>query len=124
MDADTPHSLLPTQLGFYTVEVVMSKERTVYVTCPMCKGMLEVNTENGKVVRHFEARDKSQAGDTLAEAVAAAKSSTARTEEKFKIAQEQERHKLKRLEETFREKKKAVEESGDTERPVRPIDLD
>lgn len=102
----------------------MTKDRTVYVTCPMCKGMLEVNAENGKVVRHFEARDKTRSGDALAEAVEAARSSAARTEEKFKAAQETEKHKLKRIEETFREKKKEVEESGDTGRPVRPIDLD
>jgi adenine-specific DNA methylase len=102
----------------------MPKERTVYVTCPMCKGMLEVNTENGKVIRHFEARDRTQSGDALAEAVQAAKCSAALTEEKFKAAQEKEKHKLKRLEETFREKKKEVEESGDTGRQIRPIDLD
>jgi adenine-specific DNA methylase len=106
------------------MEVAMSKDRTVYVTCPLCKGTLEVSTENGKVVRHFEARDKAQSGDALAEAVEAARTSAARTEEKFKVAQEQEKHKLKRLDETFREKKKEVEESGDTGRPVRPIDLD
>ena len=81
----------------------MTKDRTVYVTCPICKGMIEVNAENGKVVRHFEARDKTQTGDALEEAVAAAKSSAARTEEKFKVAQEPEKHKLKRIEEAFRE---------------------
>ncbi|MEJ2744436.1 MAG: hypothetical protein P8123_01930 [bacterium] len=102
----------------------MSKVRTVYVTCPICKGTLEVSAENGKVVRHFEARDENQSGDALTEAVEAAKTSAARTEEKFKIVQEQERHKLKRLEDSFRDKKKEVEESGDTGRPVRPIDLD
>ncbi len=102
----------------------MAKARTVYVTCPMCKGMLEVNTEDGKVVRHFEAKEKGQSGDALADAVQAARSSAALTEEKFKAAREQEKHKMERIEKAFRDKKKEVEDSGDTGRPIRPIDLD
>ena len=44
----------------------MAHTRTVYVTCPFCKGMLEVNTENGKVVRRFEPKEAPEGGDRLA----------------------------------------------------------
>jgi uncharacterized Zn finger protein (UPF0148 family) len=102
----------------------MTKARTVYVTCPFCKGTLEVNTENGKVVRHFEAKEKPESGDTLSEAVRALKDRPAMQEAKFRAAREMEKHKIDRLESAFREKKKAIEESGETGKPLRPIDLD
>ncbi len=102
----------------------MPKARTVYVTCPLCGGTLEVHAENGKVVRHFAAKEKPASGDALSEAVSALKDRPSRQEAMFQAAREKEKHKIERLEGVFREKKKAIEESGETGKPLRPIDLD
>lgn len=102
----------------------MSRARTVYVTCPFCSGMLEVNAENGTVIRRFEAKAPPPGGDKLAEAVEEVKRGAETREEKFKAAQEKEKHKLSKLEQAFRDKKRETEESGDTGRPLRPFDLE
>lgn len=102
----------------------MTKERTVYVTCPICRAMIEVNAENGTVVRHFEPRARAGADDTLAEGLKAVKSGEAARDEKFRAAREQEKSKMARIEDLFREKQREVEKSGDTGKPLRPIDLD
>lgn len=98
--------------------------RTVFATCPMCGGMLEVNTENGKVVRHFPKKERVGADDALADALKEVREGSTKLEERFKASREREKHKFDKLDQTFREKKKEVEESGDTGRPLRPIDLD
>ena len=54
----------------------MPHARTVYVNCPFCKGMLEVNTENGKVVRSFEPKEIPEDGDLLSEGLKAVKQFT------------------------------------------------
>ncbi|MDD5555689.1 MAG: hypothetical protein PHN82_00390 [bacterium] len=98
--------------------------RTIYVTCPLCGGMLEVHAETGKVVRRFPKRESGESGDTLTDALKDIREGAARREEKFREAQEKERDKIDRLETAFREKRKEVEESGDTSRPLRPIDME
>jgi hypothetical protein len=102
----------------------MARIRTVLVTCPICKGTLEVNAANGKVLRKFPYKDNAAGGDQLAEALEDVKKSVAKADEKFKSAQEKERSKFERLEKAFREKKKIVDEEGDTGKPLRDIDLD
>ncbi|MCX6356474.1 MAG: hypothetical protein NT045_01110 [Candidatus Aureabacteria bacterium] len=102
----------------------MSKARTVYATCPLCGAMLEVNIENGRVVRHFEAKEKGSADELLSEGLKAVREGAAAREEKFKTAREHEKGKIDRIDGLFKEKKKEVEDSGDTSRPIRQIDLD
>ena len=102
----------------------MARARTVYVNCPFCKGMLEVDTENGKVVRRFEAKEMPEGGDALSEGLKAFKEGEAERERMFREAQEKERHKVERRERAFNEKKKEVEESGDVGRPPSPFDLE
>lgn len=102
----------------------MAHAHTVYVTCPFCKGMLEVNTENGKVVRRFEPKEVPEGGDRLAEGLKAVREGEAQRERMFLDAREKEQHKLERLERAFREKKKEVEESGDVSRPQSPFDFE
>ena len=97
--------------------------RTVYVTCPFCGAMLEVDTHNGRVVRHFAPREEGGSGDPLADALREVREGTSRREEMFKKARMEEERKIEILEKAFHEKKKEVEESGDTSRPIRDIDL-
>jgi len=86
--------------------------------------MLEVDAENGKVIRHFQAKPASGADEMLADGLRSVKRGEAERDEKFKAAREKERGKFDRMETLFREKKKEVEESGDKGKPLRPIDLD
>lgn len=102
----------------------MAHARTVYVNCPFCKGMLEVNAENGKVVRRFEPKEIPEGGDALSEGLKAVKEGEAQRERMFLDAREKEKHKLDRLEQAFKEKKREVEESGDVGRPPSPFDLE
>lgn len=98
--------------------------RTVYVTCPICKGMMEVNTHNGKVLRHFEPREDTGSGDLLSDALKDVDEGTAKREAMFREAREREKGKFDILDRAFRVKKKEIEDSGDTTRPLRDIDLD
>ena len=102
----------------------MTRARTVYVACPFCKGMLEVNVENGKVVRRFEPKEVPEGGDLLQEGLKAVKGGEAARDRMFQDAREKEKTKLERLERAFREKKKEVEESGPVTRPESPFDLE
>jgi len=102
----------------------MTHARTVYVNCPFCRGMLEVNVENGKVVRRFEPKEIPDGGDLLSEGLKAVRGGEAARERMFQDAREKEKHKLDRIERAFREKKKEVEESGDIGRPESPFDLE
>jgi hypothetical protein len=102
----------------------MARARTVYVNCPFCKGMLEVNTENGAIVRRFEAREMPEGSDALSEGLKAFKEGAAQRERMFREAQEQEKRRFERIERAFREKKREVDESGDVGRPPSPFDLE
>ncbi|MEI6633232.1 MAG: hypothetical protein WCP22_05355 [Chlamydiota bacterium] len=102
----------------------MPHARTVYVNCPFCKGMLEINTENGRVVRSFEPKEIPEDGDLLSEGLKAVKGGEATRDRMFREAQEKEKHKLERLERAFKEKKKEVVESGDISRPESPFDME
>ena len=101
----------------------MSRARTVYVTCPFCKGMMEINTENGKIIRRFAPKEKSESGDALTDALKDVREGESRREKMFRAAKEEEKGKLDRIEKIFLKKKKEVEESGDISKPLRPIDL-
>lgn len=102
----------------------MARARTVYVQCPFCNGMLEVNAENGKVVRRFEAKETPEGSDALEEGLKAVRAGESMREQMFREAQEKEKHKLERMERAFRERKREVEESGDVGRPESPFDLE
>jgi hypothetical protein len=90
----------------------------------MCKGVLEINSANGTVVRHFPPREKGETGDALSDALKAAREEASKREEKFKEAQQREKYKLQELDKAFMEKHRETRESDDGEKPIRDIDLD
>lgn len=102
----------------------MARTRTVLATCPICKGTLEINAANGKVLRSFEFKQKSEGEDQLQDSLKEVKERSSKVEAKFKASQEKEKTKLHRIEKAFLEKKKEIDESGDTSKPIRDIDLD
>ena len=102
----------------------MARARTMLVTCPFCRGTLEVNAANGKIVRRFPPRDEAESDDLLADALKKVKEGESRREKMLREAREKEKGKLERIEKAFREKKREIEESGDTGKPIRDIDLD
>ena len=100
-------------------------KKSVYAKCPVCKTMLEVKTENGSIIRHFEPKENQDGKDALDSGLYDLKNQEQHLEDAFKKGQEAEKTKEARLENTFKEKKKkAEEEEGVDKPPQSPFDLD
>ncbi|MCK5160830.1 MAG: hypothetical protein KAQ99_04570 [Candidatus Aureabacteria bacterium] len=99
-------------------------KKSVYAKCPVCKTMLEVKTENGNIIRHFEPKENQNGKDALDSGLDDLKNQEQLLENAFKKRQEAEKTKETRLENTFKEKKKKVKEGSVNKPPQRPFDLD
>lgn len=98
--------------------------RTLFVDCPVCQEILEVNPETGKVIKHQQSKIKGKSKeDAFSDALKETQEREKKLTEQFDQAKLAEREKLKKLEEKFKEKKKKVD-SGEVEDPLRPFDLD
>jgi len=98
--------------------------RTIFVDCPVCQEILEVNTETGKVIKHQQSKLKGKSKeDAFSDALKETQDRDKKLTEQFDKAKLEEKEKLKKLEDRFNEKKKKAD-SGDPERPIRPFDLD
>lgn len=100
--------------------------QNIFVTCPCCDRILEVNPLNGKVVRHFESKLKGKTKDqAFLQALEETKERENKLAQQFDAAKDEQKEKLRKLEEKFREKKKKIDSGEDEEEgPIRPFDLD
>ena len=100
--------------------------RTVFVTCPGCESLLEVNAENGKVVKHHPPSEKLKEGeDPLQKALQMMKDKAATREDRFKQAKKDEDAHKKDLTHLFDQEKKRIREEGPITKPdLSPFDLD
>jgi hypothetical protein len=98
--------------------------KTIYVDCPYCKGMMEIDLESGKVINKWSHEERNQdAGDKMSSAlkkIEEGKKKRATLFDKTKDGLEEQR---KKLEESFRQQvEKAKKEKP--EKPFTPFDLD
>lgn len=101
--------------------------KTIFVTCPVCQEFMEVNAENGKVIKHQESKTKGKTKDkAFDEALEDTKDRESKLSQQFDSAKLAEKEKLKKLDKLFKEKKKKIDsgEEGEEDKPIRPFDLD
>lgn len=99
-------------------------EGTFLVDCPCCKARIEVDRQNGKVLRHWEKPEVKEGTDPMQEAFKKMKADKSRLDDYFNNAGKSMEEKKKELEEKFKQEKKRIEDSGDTSKPINPMDLD
>ena len=99
-------------------------EGTFIVDCPCCKARIEVDKTNGKVLRHWEKPAVKDGADPMAEAFKKMKADKSRLDDYFSNAGKSMEEKKKELDEKFEKEKKRIKDSGDTSRPINPMDLD
>ncbi|HNW43014.1 MAG TPA: hypothetical protein PKI19_00815 [Elusimicrobiales bacterium] len=99
-------------------------EGTFLVDCPCCKTQLEVDGKTGKVLRHWAKSQLKEGGDPMQEAFKKMKEDKSRLDSYFSNAGKTMEEKKKELENKFEQEKKRIKDSGDTSRPINPMDLD
>jgi hypothetical protein len=99
-------------------------EGTFLIDCPCCKARIEVDRKTGKVLRHWEKPQVKEGGDLMQEAFNKMKEDKSRLDNYFTNAGKSMEEKKKELDEKFEKEKKRIEDSGDTSKPINPMDLD
>lgn len=101
-------------------------EKTIYVECPFCDGMLEVDLESGKIVNRWKHEDIPKSpDDRLRGALQKIEESKRKRRDLFESTRGKLDEKKKEIEDVFeREVEKIRKEGGKVEPPKRPFDLD
>jgi hypothetical protein len=99
-------------------------EETFLIDCPKCKARIEVERRSGKVVRLWEKPEIKEGSDPIKEALKKMKEEKDKLDGYFSSAKDSMESKKKELLEKFDKEKKKIQESGDTTRPINPMDLD
>ena len=99
-------------------------EGSYLIDCPCCKVRIEVDRKTGKVLRHWEKPVVKEGVDPMQEAIKKMKAENSRLDDYFNNAGRSLEDKKKELNDKFEKEKKRIEDSGDTSRPINPMDLD
>jgi len=99
--------------------------KTIYVDCPFCEGMLEINTETGKVVQKWAPGEKKQsADDKLSAALKKIDEGKKKRATLFDQTQEVLADQKKKAESSFLKEVERIKKEGVVEKPTNPFDLD
>lgn len=101
----------------------MLKE-TFLIDCPKCKVRIEVEKRSGKVMKFWEKPEIKKGDDFIKESLKKMKEEKNKLNGYFSSAKDLMENKKRELLEKFDEEKKKIQESGDTSRPINPMDLD
>ena len=99
-------------------------EGTFLIDCPDCGARIEVDGKTGKVLRHWKKPEVKEGADPMQEAFKKMKDDKSRLDDYFSNAGQSLEEKKKELLEKFEREKKRIKDSGDTSRPINPMDLD
>ena len=99
-------------------------DETYLIDCPACKARIEVEKKTGRVVRHWEKPEVKEGVDQMREAMKKIKDDKSRLDDYFSKAQGDMERRKKELLDKFEKEKKRIKDSGDTSRPINPMDLD
>ncbi|MBI4803507.1 MAG: hypothetical protein HY796_13385 [Elusimicrobia bacterium] len=99
-------------------------EESYLIDCPVCKARIEVEKKTGRALRHWEKPQVKEGIDPMQEALKKMKSDKSRLNDYFSRARGSMEEKKKELLDKFEKEKKRIKDSGDTSRPLNPMDLD
>ncbi len=98
--------------------------KTVYIDCPFCTGMMEVNLETGKVINKWSHEERNQSGeDRMSSALKKIGEDKKKRASLFDKTKEELEGQKKKLEQSFRDQIEKAKKDG-VEKPINPFDLD
>ena len=100
--------------------------RTIYVDCPFCDGLLEVDPSSGEVVQKWDAKDKpgAEGGDKMSSALKKLSDAKKKRTSLFDVKQSELNEQKKKLSGEFQKEVDKAKKEGVKENPFRPFDLD
>lgn len=98
--------------------------RTIYVNCPKCKELLEVDASNGKVIQHFASKKKEGSEDLLGDTLQEIKEKDEQVDKIFNQVKDKSGKRLEEADKLFKEKAEDIKKKGDAEKPKNIFDLD
>jgi uncharacterized protein YpuA (DUF1002 family) len=98
--------------------------KTVYVNCPFCEGMMEINSETGEIVGKWSAAEKTKDEDKMSSALKKIEEAKKKRAGLFDSKKEELESQKKKNEDVFRKEVEKVKKEGLGEKPFRPLDLD
>ncbi|MCK4935328.1 MAG: hypothetical protein KAR84_00630 [Elusimicrobiales bacterium] len=99
-------------------------EETFLIDCPLCEARIEVERKTGKVVKHWAKPKLKKGEDPFKKALEGIKANENKLDDYFSGAQNSMEDKKKELLDKFEKEKKRIKDSGDTSKPINPMDLD
>ncbi len=99
-------------------------EETFLIDCPICEARIEVERRTGKVVKHWEKPKLKKGEDPFKKALEDIKKNENKLDDYFLGAKTSMDDKKKELLDKFEKEKKRIIDSGDTSKPINPMDLD
>ncbi|MEA3306503.1 MAG: hypothetical protein U9Q34_01805 [Elusimicrobiota bacterium] len=99
-------------------------EETFLIDCPICEAKIEVERRTGKVIKHWEKPKLKKGEDPFKKALEDIKKNENNLDDYFSGAKGSMDDKKKELLDKFEKEKKRIKNSGDTSKPINPMDLD
>src|SRR5947208_493069 len=99
--------------------------KTIYVNCPFCEGMVEVDPETGDVLNKWSHAERSgKDGDKMAAALKKLEEDKKKRATLFNQTKEGMESQKKKLENAFKDEVERLKKEGIKEKPITPFDLD
>ncbi len=98
--------------------------KTVYIDCPFCSGMMEINLDTGKVINKWSHEERNQTGeDKMSSALKKIEENKKKRASLFDKTKDELEGQKKKLEESFRAQIEKAKKEG-PKKPINPFDLD
>ncbi|MFV1951269.1 MAG: hypothetical protein ACC630_04835 [Nitrospinota bacterium] len=98
---------------------------TIYIECPCCKEIIEIDSKSGKVTSHFKKKFiKGSADKVFKNSIKELKTEKSLAEERFRDLQEKQKHRKADLERLFGKERENIRKIHDFDKPLKDIDLD
>ena len=99
--------------------------KTIYVGCPFCEGMMEVDPSTGEVLQKWPAGQKTGADtDRMAAALKKIEDDKKKRASLFEQKRGEMEGQKKKIEDAFKKEVERVKKEGVDDKPLRPFDLD
>jgi hypothetical protein len=98
--------------------------KTIYVDCPFCRGMMEIDLESGTVINKWSHQERDQSGaDKMSSALKKIEEGKKKRASLFDKTKDELEGQKKKLEETFRQQVEKAKKEG-PKKPTTPFDFD
>lgn len=99
--------------------------RSVYVNCPFCEGLMEIDAESGEILKKWSPKQKTEeGGDRMGEALKKLEEDKKRRVDLLERKKGELADQKKKIEDAFRKEVDRVKKEGVKDPPPRPFDLD